>query len=968
MTLLNRKTNALLLLIATCLLGCSKSDDVETGLQPNAGTPSEMAEVDEAQLQVPSVTQVPETRQEVPAPDPTTAIVQPTTKAADFLWTDAKYPLPKGLPPSDKPQVIVRVLEPAKMEGRELGPFPVSSDGSCRLGLPKGATKAETILQSDFLYSLGNAILQLELGEVVVKEMGSPQLGTLVRIQVNAPGSIGAIQSEAVAGAGLDFDQQGSWPTHFRSEPFRKKDETYLEISPTKDGTIEIPAMTAHWRRAFGVRAPGYAWVIRNLTRDELDPGAILDLVVSLEPEHIIRVTTADSLGNPVENVNLLLLKGEKVEEKLRYSPWREVQAVEATIELRGLVAGEYAVMGSADGYLDGFAQVECVLGKPGVSDANLTMLPARGISGHVAWSDGTPFAEATVTARSYGAQNPREFQTNSRLFGDLKLLEVHSTETDAAGRFEVIGFQGPGELEVIVNGIPPHFVIPEGTKKLAARKLRRKATVVANFPNVQMGDLELRLVLGNGNSTISGQVSDDRGQALDSFRVSAFAANPNGPGGRYPSLGSTSQLAESPSLKSQFKKVGGHFTLTNLDSGSWGLLFSAKDHIDTWVSTVQSGDKNLAVTLNRPATVRGTVSSTQGIPITGGSVRLVHLETKEVFHSFLYSDDEWSFVIEDIPAGLCTIQYSGTFGPPVHPKTPTIELELKPGEVKSDVQLISSPPASIHGSIDLSWHQPPCQVTAKGLVDRYSHVDENGQYRIDGLPAGSYRVALEFDPTPTPSMGHKPGWSRLIELSPDQDLEVNLGPFDQGLQLEGQVGIEGQNLTAASVRFIALTGDRSIHETVLDPSGQFSITLPKGTSFAVLVTGNDRRWPRSPWFAIQLEFTPVEGSRVHWSMPTSRFKVICVDEAGSEVEWAERSPASDLRFLPQSIPDPTSYIAGHIRKGKVLPNVLPGSQYSVEGFVQDTTGKVWRIKADQTFIAPPAGETKEARVGLYRK
>ncbi len=166
----------------------------------------------------------------------------------------------------------------------------------------------------------------------------------------------------------------------------------------------------------------------------------------------------------------------------------------------------------------------------------------------------------------------------------------------------------------------------------------------------------------------------------------------------------------------------------------------------------------------------------------------------------------------------------------------------------------------------------------------------------------------------------------------------------------------------------IHLTGDRSIHEAVLDPSGQFSITVPKQTSFAVLATEKEDPWSRPAWFALHQAFTPIEGSRVHWSLPTARFKILCVDEAGNEVQWTERSPASDLRFLPQSFPDSTTYIAGRIKKGKTLSNVLPGCQYLVEGFIQDTTGKAWRIRAGQTFVAPAEGETKEVRVELYRE
>ncbi|MFT5200051.1 MAG: hypothetical protein ACI87O_002725 [Planctomycetota bacterium] len=527
---------------------------------------------------------------------------------------------------------------------------------------------------------------------------------------------------------------------------------------------------------------------------------------------------------------------------------------------------------------------------------------------------------------------------------------------------FKIHGFQNTGELKVQVKGVPPHFAVPQGTKKLAARKMRREAKVVAHFADVLMGAQGLKLVLGGETTGLAGSVTDDQGTPIDDFRIAVYSAAKNTPKTKQRFRLNAQTPNESPALSERFKKTAGQFSLSALSAGEWGLLVTAKNHPDVWISPVRTGETALNIVLNRHASLSGSVVDPAGLAVYEGRVRIAHLESEEYFDSHLRPHDKGIFDTSGITAGLCTVQFGGIEGGPM---APPFELILSPGEQRTKLVIICQQPGSIHGSIDLEWQQPPATVTAQGPITKSVQLDGQGLFRITDLPAGSYEVKIKATPESQPD--YQPGWSEYAEITSGQDLEVNLGPFDQGTRFTGQLNTEGHELGKTTVRFVSTSGSHAVFETPVDPLGQFSIILPTETEFAVLLTAT-ARWYRTPWFVLDLSFVPRPDDSITLSLPTARFKLQCVDGDGKQVQWKEDSHVSDIRFLPLSIPNPSEYIAGRIQEGKILPTIFPGCSYTVEGFVQDLSGKAWRVKKGQTFTAPDNRESTDITIVLHRE
>ncbi|MDF1839721.1 MAG: carboxypeptidase-like regulatory domain-containing protein, partial [Planctomycetota bacterium] len=481
------------------------------------------------------------------------------------------------------------------------------------------------------------------------------------------------------------------------------------------------------------------------------------------------------------------------------------------------------------------------------------------------------------------------------------------------------------------------------------------------HFTGIVMGAGDLRLELGHGGG-LSGLVTDDRGTPLDDFKIAIYSTGTAPPKDNRRIRFDSDIARESPAQSKRFRKTAGQFRLPNLSNGEWGLRITSKNHTQAWVSPVRSGDTDLKFAIARHAVLEGRVIDSSGQGLENGRVEVRHTDTGEVFTSYLNPGKPGEFTIPNITAGPCTVKFTSGRG---DPKANLIRLDLSPGERRIDYVIPCHPPGAIHGMVDMEWHTGSGQIRGEGPVIQEVPISSRGLFRLDDMPAGTYQV--QFTAIPKNNSRHRPGWSESVVVAPGKTTDIRLGPFGKGMHWTGQIQVEGRELGKATVRFVSLRGLHDVYEAPLDALGQFTINLPSDSNFAVLVKEFGTHGFRNPWFLLDEKFRPEPDQPGSWTLSTSRFQLNCVDTNGNQVHWKEDSPASDIRFVPDSVPNNSDYIAGHVLKGRLLPSVLPGSRYNVSGFVKDKAGRAWRVKGEQSFVAPANEGTREVTIVLTK-
>lgn len=446
---------------------------------------------------------------------------------------------------------------------------------------------------------------------------------------------------------------------------------------------------------------------------------------------------------------------------------------------IEGLKPGDVTALAKADGYTrESIQGIEVDAGQI-AAPVTITVAPGSSIEGIVVDPNGKPVADAEVSVMETVID-----LSEGGFSGELGSSLAETTAAD--GRFRLSGLK-----DSIYN--------------VSASK---RGFVPTQKPGVDAGTSDLRLTLGR-SGVVFGYVRDkSSGDAIKEFDVKVgsdrFYPMSGIIGGGDPvevlrgaRAAALVNMAEDPAL----------FALTDLPSDSVNLRISATGFADFRYGPVNAeGGTQIRVDahLTPEIVVSGIVYDSQGSPLGGATVALDRASTESVtmeggmrFERRIAiqddghgpelvhggeslddtSDDQGRFTIKGVAPGSYSLSARHEEWAPSEP-TP---LELAEGDRRSDLEvrlltggalegltydadgnvmpgarisLKNAPTASAGGSfrsMSLSAGGPPPDLMGGGVKDATS--DENGAYKITGIPPGRYLAELT-DPDAAPAGG----------------------------------------------------------------------------------------------------------------------------------------------------------------------------------------------------------------------
>ncbi|MBM3986030.1 MAG: hypothetical protein FJ296_10145, partial [Planctomycetes bacterium] len=195
-----------------------------------------------------------------------------------------------------------------------------------------------------------------------------------------------------------------------------------------------------------------------------------------------------------------------------------------------------------------------------------------------------------------------------------------------------------------------------------------------------------------------------------------------------------------------------GTFTLDRFIPGSYEVSVSAAgfgERVEKGVEVPEGGRRGLVLMLEPECAVIGrVVDARTGKPVPGAIVRSGTgssisdmLESMAAPGPTARTDAQGAFRFGGLAAGALrlSIEHSG------YRALGLAELQLQPGETRDLGRLLLSVGASVYGTVrDELGAAPNVQLmvsNATGSVLKRTRTDGSGQYRVEGLPAGSYNV-----------------------------------------------------------------------------------------------------------------------------------------------------------------------------------------------------------------------------------
>lgn len=252
-------------------------------------------------------------------------------------------------------------------------------------------------------------------------------------------------------------------------------------------------------------------------------------------------------------------------------------------------------------------------------------------------------------------------------------------------------------------------------------------------------------------DASISGKVAAPAGVQLAATQVNAYTAD------GYMHAGS-GQVNED-----------GSYTVSGLPAGSYKVQFggSASGAIDQWYSGAASFDTATPVTLTagqgltgvnaslvKGATISGRITVPAGVDLAAISVS-VQGTGNEWYSAYGSVNPDGTYAVRGLPAGTYKIQFVGGNSGAVtqwHAGAASFDaatpVTLTTGQDLTGVNADLVRGASISGTVTVPPGVDPgwVQVDARdinGNTAGYAYTGPDGTYRLNGLPAGSYKLAF---------------------------------------------------------------------------------------------------------------------------------------------------------------------------------------------------------------------------------
>ncbi|MBL8899961.1 MAG: carboxypeptidase regulatory-like domain-containing protein [Planctomycetes bacterium] len=361
----------------------------------------------------------------------------------------------------------------------------------------------------------------------------------------------------------------------------------------------------------------------------------------------------------------------------------------EGRYEFLGVWPGRYRVSASHPEHLAGEDR-ECAMAPGDEREVDLVLPRGAKVAGTVFDLEGRPAENATVIAVRAGDEQQR-------------------TQTDASGRFAMVGLS-PGELDLVANA--------EEGGNAALRGLS-----LANGSDI--GELVLRLGAGAG---LFGRIVDGMGAPIAGATVTL-----------------SSKLASSSQHQVE-SGADGSYRIERALHGEHTLHVQAAGYLPFELDgLLLDGMLRRDVTLERGATLSGTIYGPDGAPLAGAPIFLFHGDAEDTS----LADDAGRFRFEGLRPGTLQVyvraeDYSGSA---------RASRELALGENIEGFDLRLRPSGVVRGIVRDAAGKPVAGVEVNGVTEpggkgrREATTGSDGRFEMRRLYPDHYRIYAGSDP-----------------------------------------------------------------------------------------------------------------------------------------------------------------------------------------------------------------------------
>jgi protocatechuate 3,4-dioxygenase beta subunit len=614
-------------------------------------------------------------------------------------------------------------------------------------------------------------------------------------VRVEAPGLAAATRRDVVPGTPLAFDLtvggaiEGTVRDGDTGQPAAN-----LRVVASQTGAIAVPDVPdsgrvvartdANGRFKLQGLASGLYWVSASgrgrgsAGRGSVRTGTKLDLVVF--PSGSISGTVLGADGRPIP--------GATVSPAARPWGWGTIEPVDERggFELNGLTPGVYDVVARAPGLAPAFA-AEVTVDRRTDARIDLVVRPGARLVGRLLDANERPVAGKVAVGDLDGRPVPRvlaePFATDAAADGRFAIDGVpvgeHALGVTAQGlarqRVDVAVREGDVRLEVgiairgrvrskagqpIADALLRATVMRMGNDNTEARSEADGTFVLAGLEQgvyrvsaeavgfgqedktAEAGGEPVELVLSPAG-TITGRAVDERGQPVESFRVSARTNERSGMGFRMPRMEETTS-------------EDGRFTLSNVSAGDYVVSVSASEMVAATVPGVKVAEGQSVdvgtVKLTAGGIVRGTVVDQTGAGIAGASVAVAPLPQNWMVSGLpveVSSDTTGAFELKGVAPGSADIGASH----PNYASADPVSVQVDTAKPTTDVRLVLTQGGRIEGSIrkrdgtgraGLMVNANPMarfRPTPSGFLSATTLPD--GTFAIEHVPAGRTNVSI---------------------------------------------------------------------------------------------------------------------------------------------------------------------------------------------------------------------------------
>lgn len=603
---------------------------------------------------------------------------------------------------------------------------------------------------------------------------------------------------------------------------------TLCSVNGSEGGRFRFEQVPAGHRLTLEASKPGFAPAREKYVRAR--KGEAVHYRIHLQPPSLIEGTVESPVGAPQRGITVRIYKSELFLSDKPIKAFAERESDERGVFcFEDLSAGEYMLQLFEPGMVrDKVKGIRLSIGEE-IRNVRLVLKEGLSICGIVKDEKGHPLANAEVEARQ-----SLDFAYLQE--GMVDQLDPLVAITGMTGEFRIAGLEESAyDLEISADGFS---------------KIRRR--------EIHAGDRKISIAMERGGCISGIAVAADTSEAVRSYSILARARNGEGRSWMDP-------FAMEGRVNLAVHDDKGEFTLTDLASGNYDLVFSAESYgirrIRNVRVTAGAWTRGIIAVLPRESCISGRVKDSA----TKQAVEGVRISQKSGMEGLLqgltgeestFTDHSGEFRLSGLPDGPVRLVAS-------HPRfeeTSVGLFHLSEGESLENVEIYLDQGSTLGGRITSCDDTPlqGIQIIVSDVVGsrvKSAMSDSDGRYEIHGLSHGAYTVTkmpqtLFFD-----GEGLKDSWlsaiqTRTVRIGEDETYECDFvvgASGGEGVLVEGVVREKGRPVNRTIVSILPMDcPERSLEpkttSTMEDGCYRFEGVSPGRYTFRVVKTSSITR------------------------------------------------------------------------------------------------------------------------------